>query len=290
VRRFGIFTALGVIVLLGLLPASADATPTWSKYSWEQQRSDAQWMDYVVATVDDSDPSQSWKSIVFQVDGTPSNSILASNITLSVGSTTDTTDCSVQAGTNALEIACNNLATGFLSVGKTMTLSFVPNPVIHVNVGGYFLATDFANQSYGAAVSGPTDVTIGKPFITNSSLTGLKTGHPHLAFKLHHGVNAPAISRLDLNFLHGGLTIGRNEPRTVNELWNGGKWPCTHSKLDLFCDTSTPVDTARVTIAYPVIRESSGLKKKTDEHPKGTYKVELKVNGKVVGTVNVPIH
>jgi hypothetical protein len=269
-----------VIVLVGLLPASAAATPTWNNYSWTQQVSRGQSVDHVVATVGDSDPSQSWKSIFFQADGTPPNSIQASNITLTVGSTTDTTDCTEQSGTNALEIVCNNLATGFLSVGKTMNLSFVPNPVIHVNVGGYFGATDFANQTYAAVVSGPTDVTIGNAYIDHVSLTGLKIDRPDLDLKLHKGSNGPKIKGFKFSYPRP-LSIYAQALQPVIERWSDHKWSCHHRKRELDCHTTTPVNATDVHVAYPLLREH--------KVPKGTYKVELKVGGTVVGTVLVPI-
>jgi hypothetical protein len=242
--------------------------------------SQGQWVDHVVATVGDSDPSQSWKSIFFQADGTPPNSIQASNITLTVGSTKDTTDCTEQSGTNALEIACNNLPTGLLSVGKTMTLSFVPNPVIRVNVGGYFGATDFANHTYAAVVSGPTDVTIGKPYINHVSLTGLKIERPDLDLRLHKGLNGPMIKGFKFSYPRP-LSINVFAPQPVMERWSDHKWSCHHRKRELDCHTTTPVNATDVHVAYPLLREH--------KVPKGTYKVELKVGGKVVGAIPVPI-
>jgi hypothetical protein len=152
-RRFvGVVAVLGTILVLGLLPGSAAAGTGWNGFTWTEVGN----QNTVTFTITDSSPSQSWKSFFFQADGTPANSIQATDITVTVGSTTDTKDCAEQSGTNALQIGCQGFATGFLGVGKTVTLSWLAGPQILANVGGYFGGTDFASQSNAGDVTGPT--------------------------------------------------------------------------------------------------------------------------------------
>jgi hypothetical protein len=151
-RLVGIVAALGVILVLGLLPGSASASTGWNGFTWTEVGS----QNTVTFTITDSVPTQSWKSFFFQADGTPANSIQATGITVTVGSTIDTTDCTEQTGTNALQIGCQGFASGFLGAGKTVTLSWLASPQIQANVGGYFGGTDSANQSTAGDVTGPT--------------------------------------------------------------------------------------------------------------------------------------
>jgi hypothetical protein len=151
-RSVGVVAALGTVFALGLLPGSAAAGTGWSGFTWTEVGN----QNTVTFLITDSAPTQSWKSFFFQADGTPANSIKATSITVTVGSTTDITDCTQQTGTNALQIGCQGFVSGFLGVGKTVTLSWLASPPIQGNGGGYFGGTDFAGVSTAGAVIGPT--------------------------------------------------------------------------------------------------------------------------------------
>jgi hypothetical protein len=284
--------AVGVLLML-LVPGSAFAQPVGANQSWLYVGSAPGWRTGFGFTYHDS--ASDLKVLNFQVDAASPGAYVFSGITLMVDGIVmrfhSPYPCTQATAVTQPTIACT-FPSWMVKNGANVQLFFDSGSTIPEGNGGYVFLQDFANKTMSNTLPGPF-VGMGKPFVANDSLTGLKTQHPHFKFDGHQGLNAPPISRFDLNFLRGGLTIGTNEPRTLMERWNAHNWTCTHkTKRELHCDTSASLKTTfalNASIAYPLLRESSGLKRKIDEHPNLTYKVRFKINGQVIGTLEVPV-